>query len=57
VRRSSHTIFEGGLLQAKRRGALDHDSQALKAQYDALTVAQASLDLIRKQYDAGCGQL
>jgi len=33
--------------------ALDHDAQALKAEYDALNAADASLALIQKQYDAG----
>ena len=33
--------------------ALDNDAQALKAQVDALDSAQASLDLIRKQYQIG----
>jgi len=33
--------------------ALEHDAQALNAEYDALSTAQTSLDLIQKQYDAG----
>jgi outer membrane protein TolC len=33
--------------------ALDNDAQALKAQYDALNAAQASLDLIQRQYRIG----
>jgi NodT family efflux transporter outer membrane factor (OMF) lipoprotein len=33
--------------------ALDNDAQALKAEYDAVNAAKASLDLIQKQYDDG----
>jgi len=33
--------------------ALDNDAQALKAEYDAVNAAKASLDLIQKQYDNG----
>ena len=33
--------------------ALDNDAQALKAESDAVNAAQASLDLIKRQYDAG----
>jgi NodT family efflux transporter outer membrane factor (OMF) lipoprotein len=33
--------------------ALANDAQALKAQFDAVNTASASLDLIQKQYDAG----
>ncbi len=33
--------------------ALDNDAQALKAQYDAVSTASASIDLIQRQYDAG----
>jgi len=33
--------------------ALDNDAQALKAEFDAVNAARASLDLIQKQYDDG----
>ncbi len=33
--------------------ALDNDAQALKAENDAVGAARASLDLIKRQYDAG----
>jgi NodT family efflux transporter outer membrane factor (OMF) lipoprotein len=33
--------------------ALESDARALKAEYDAVNAAQASLDLVRKQYDDG----
>jgi NodT family efflux transporter outer membrane factor (OMF) lipoprotein len=33
--------------------ALDNDAQALKAEFEAVSAAQASLDLIQRQYDAG----
>ncbi len=33
--------------------ALDNDAQALKAEFDAVNAAKASLDLIQKQYDDG----
>lgn len=33
--------------------ALDNDAQTLKAEYDAVNAAKASLDLIQKQYDNG----
>ena len=33
--------------------ALDNDAQALKAESDAVDAARASLDLIKRQYDAG----
>jgi NodT family efflux transporter outer membrane factor (OMF) lipoprotein len=33
--------------------ALDNDAQALSAEYEAVSAAQASLDLIQRQYDAG----
>lgn len=33
--------------------ALDNDAQALKAEYEAVNAATASLDLIQKQYDGG----
>jgi len=33
--------------------ALSNDALALKAQNDAVAAAQASLDLIQRQYDAG----
>ena len=33
--------------------ALDHDAQALKAEYDALNAVKASLDLTQKQYAVG----
>ena len=33
--------------------ALTHDAEALKAEYDALNSAKASLDLIQQQYDVG----
>ncbi len=33
--------------------ALDNDAQALKAQNDAVSSANASIDLIRRQYEAG----
>jgi NodT family efflux transporter outer membrane factor (OMF) lipoprotein len=74
-------LFQGGMLRAQRRAAvdtydqacaqyrlvvlqafqnvadtltaLDHDAQALKAEYDAVNAAAASLDLIQKQYDDG----
>jgi NodT family efflux transporter outer membrane factor (OMF) lipoprotein len=74
-------LFEGGMLRAKRRAAvdafdqtasqyrlvvlqafqnvadtltaLDNDAQQLKAEYDAVNAAKASLDLIQNQYDDG----
>jgi NodT family efflux transporter outer membrane factor (OMF) lipoprotein len=33
--------------------ALDNDAEALKAQFDAVSAAQASIDLIQRQYEAG----
>ena len=37
--------------------ALDHDAQALEAEYDAVNAGKASLEFIQKQYDAGAVNL
>jgi outer membrane protein TolC len=47
------TVLQAFQQVADTLTALDNDAQALKAQYDALNAAQASLDLIQRQYQVG----
>ncbi|MGH8141024.1 MAG: efflux transporter outer membrane subunit, partial [Steroidobacteraceae bacterium] len=47
------TVLEAFQQVADTLTALDHDAQALQAQFDALNAAQASLDLIERQYAIG----
>jgi outer membrane protein TolC len=47
------TVLQAFQQVADTLTALDNDAQALKAQYDALNAAQASLDLIQRQYKVG----
>lgn len=47
------TVLEAFQNVADTLTALANDAEALKAQYEALTAAQATLNLIQRQYDIG----